>query len=44
LGHIASKCPNKRLVALAEYQSICEHLEESEKEGEKEIFLTEELE
>jgi len=44
LGHIASKCPNKRVVTLAEYQSICEHKEKPEEEGNKEIFFAKELE
>jgi len=44
LGHIASECPNKRLVTLVEYKSNCEHLEELEECRDKELFLTEEME
>jgi len=44
LGHITSKCLNKRVVTLAEYQSFCENVEEVEKQGGKELFLTKEME
>ena len=40
LGHIASECPNKRVVTLAEYQASFMELEEEE-EGEKEVCLNE---
>jgi len=32
------------VVTLAEYQSICEHLEDPEEEGNKEKFFTKDLE
>ena len=38
LGHIASECPNKRVVTLVEYQASFEELEEEEEE-EKEVYL-----
>jgi len=40
LGHIASECPNKRVVTLAEYQASFEE----EMEEEKELYLNETLE
>jgi len=43
LGHIASKCPNKRVVILAEYQASFEELEEEEEE-EKGVHLGENIE
>jgi len=44
LAHFASKCPNKRVVTLAEYQASCEELEEENDEGEKELLMTKALE
>ena len=44
LGHIASECPNRRVVTLAEYQAACEVMEEGEEEGSKEMFLTKDME
>jgi len=43
LGHIASECPNKRIVTLAEYQASLEEFEEKE-EGVKEVCLNEPIE
>ena len=43
MGHIASECPNKRVVTLAEYQASFEGLEEEEKE-EKEVYFGENME
>ena len=43
LGHIASECPNKRVVTLAEYQASFEELEEEEEE-EKEVYLGDPME
>ena len=40
LRHIASECPNKRIVTLAEYQASFEEFVEEE-EGEKEVCLNE---
>ena len=40
LGHIASECPNQRVVTLAEYQASFEE----EMEEEKELYLNETLE
>ena len=44
LGHIASECPNKRVVTLVEYQAYVEEGMEEEGEGEKELYLNEPLE
>ena len=45
LSHIASTCPNKRVVTLAEkYQVVWESMEETEEKGNKELLLTEEIE
>ena len=41
LGHIASECPNKRVVTLVEYQT---HEEEMEEEGGKEVCFNEPIE
>jgi len=43
LGHIASECPNKRVVTLAKYQASFEELEEEEEE-EKEVYLGDQME
>jgi len=43
LGHIASECPNKRVVTLTEYQASFEELEEEE-EDEREVLLGENIE
>jgi len=43
LGHIASECPNKRVVTLTEYQASFEEFEEEE-EDEREVFLGENIE
>ena len=41
LGHIASECPNKRVVTLVEYQA---HIDEEEREEETELSLSESIE
>ena len=43
LGHIASECPNKRVVSLAEYQTSFYELNEEEEEG-MEVCLAENVE
>jgi len=43
LGHIASECPNKRVVSLAEYQASFEELNEEEEER-MEVCLAENVE
>jgi len=40
LGHIASKCPNRRIISLTEWQTC----KEDEQEEEKEVYLMEEQE
>ena len=42
MGHIASECPNKRVVTLTEYQASFEEFEEEE--DEREVFLGENIE
>ena len=42
LGHIASECPNKRIVTLAKFQASFEEFEEEE--GEQEVSLNEFME
>ena len=45
LGHIASECPNKRVVTLAEFQAYFDEGMEGEEEEEgKEVYLNETLE
>ena len=44
LGHIASECPNKRVVTLAEFQAYFDEGMEGEEEEGKEVYLNETLE
>jgi len=41
LGHIASKCPNRKVITLAEWETAKEDFEEEEKECESEPELEE---
>ena len=44
LGHIASECPNKRIVTLAEYQTSSWEFEKEEGKEGKEVCLSEPIE
>jgi len=41
LGHIASECPNRKVITLAEWATVMEDFEEEEKECESEPQLEE---
>jgi len=43
LSHIASECPNKKVVTLAKYQDSFEELKEEEGVEERELYLNKAL-